>query len=174
MPDFAPPIGGPEIVNFTSIVFASDSTSRRSRPLRIRVPPPAAPPRSELITVQPRAPVSASVHSKTISGVLCSNFSSKFATVFFAPWAAFLLMSSAFLWDLVAEVSDARHGTGTRAVGESRETEWRWIDDWGRAGHEIGAEPPGGRADAEAVPGKAGGDNEARHLIDAGDHRQGV
>src|SRR5882757_8121869 len=65
---------GPETVNFISIVLARDSTSRLSRPLRIRVPPPAAPPRNELITTQPSASVSESFHSKTISGRLFSNF----------------------------------------------------------------------------------------------------
>src|SRR5690606_16210401 len=75
MPDFAPPMGGPDTVNLISMVFARDSTSRLSRPARIRVPPPAAPPRSELITTHPSASVSASFHSNTISGFLVSNFS---------------------------------------------------------------------------------------------------
>src|SRR6188768_863299 len=66
-------MGGPEIVNFTSMVFASDSTSRLSSPLRMRVPPPAAPPRSELMTTHPSASVSLSFHSKTISGRFVSN-----------------------------------------------------------------------------------------------------
>src|SRR5688572_30923085 len=76
IPDFAPPMAGPDTVNFTSIVLANDSTSRLSRPARIRVPPPAAPPRKELITTQPSASVSESFHSKTISGLLFSNFCS--------------------------------------------------------------------------------------------------
>ena len=75
MPDFAPPIGGPATVNLISMVLARDSTSLLSNPIRIRVPPPAAPPRSELITTQPLASVSESFHSKTISGCLFSNFS---------------------------------------------------------------------------------------------------
>src|SRR2546427_1942483 len=83
MPDLAPPMAGPLTLNLTSMVLASDSTSRRSRPLRMRVPPPAAPPRSELMTTQPRAGVSASCHSKTISGALFSKrVSSSFTGVF--------------------------------------------------------------------------------------------
>ncbi|OQA06507.1 MAG: hypothetical protein BWY67_01939 [Bacteroidetes bacterium ADurb.Bin397] len=74
IPDLAPPICGPETVNFTSIVLASDVTSCLSSPFRILVPPPAAPPRSEFITIQPSASVSASFHSKTISGRFSSNF----------------------------------------------------------------------------------------------------
>src|SRR4051794_19802969 len=76
MPDLAPPMAGPDTVNFTSMVLARDSTSRRSRPTRIRVPPPAAPPRRELITTQPLASVSLSFHSNTISADLVSNFCS--------------------------------------------------------------------------------------------------
>src|SRR6185295_6781718 len=69
----------PDTVNLTSIVLASDSTSRRSSPLRMRVPPPAAPPRSELMTTQPLAGVSVSFHSKTIWGAFDSKrFSSSF------------------------------------------------------------------------------------------------
>jgi len=44
----------------------------------MRVPPPAAPPRKELITIHPLASVSESCHSKTISGLLPSNFSTNF------------------------------------------------------------------------------------------------
>ncbi len=77
MPDFAPPIAGPATVNFTSIVFASDSTSRLSSPKRILVPPPAAPPLRLLITTHPLASVSESCHSKTISGVLFSNLANR-------------------------------------------------------------------------------------------------
>ena len=58
IPDFSPPIAGPDTENFTSIVFAKESTSFWSKPILIRVPPPAAPPRKELITVQPSASVS--------------------------------------------------------------------------------------------------------------------
>ena len=76
MPDLAPPIAGPATVNLTSMVLAKDSTSRLSRPDLILVPPPAAPPLSELITTHPSASVSASFHSNTISGLLFSNFSS--------------------------------------------------------------------------------------------------
>src|SRR5690606_16382322 len=85
IPDFAPPMGGPDTVNLISIVFARDSTSRLSRPARMRVPPPAAPPRRELITTHPSASVSGSFHSKTISGRLRSNFfsSSFIRQVFF-------------------------------------------------------------------------------------------
>src|SRR6516164_4705110 len=83
MPDFAPPMAGPDTLNLTSMVLASDSTSRRSSPARMRVPPPAAPPRSELMTTQPLAGVSASCHSKTISGALFSKrVSSSFISVF--------------------------------------------------------------------------------------------
>ena len=83
IPDLAPPIGGPATVNLTSIVFASDSTSRLSNPFRMRVPPPAAPPLRELITTHPSASVSESFHSKTISGRLFSNFSSKSFIIIF-------------------------------------------------------------------------------------------
>ena len=72
IPDFAPPIAGPETVNFTSIVLANESTSFLSRPLRIRVPPPAAPPRKEFMTTQPSASVSGSFQWNTISGDLSS------------------------------------------------------------------------------------------------------
>ena len=68
MPLLAPPIWGPLTVNLISIVLARDTTSLRSSPFRIRVPPPAAPPRRLLMTTHPRASVSASFHSKTISG----------------------------------------------------------------------------------------------------------
>ena len=68
IPDLAPPMAGPDTVNLISIVFANDKTSFMSRPLRIRVPPPAAPPRNELITVQPSASVSGSFQLNTISG----------------------------------------------------------------------------------------------------------
>src|SRR5690606_34035833 len=74
IPDFAPPIAGPATVNLTSIVFASESTSLTSSPLRMRVPPPAAPPRSEFITVQPSASVSGSFQWITISGFFSSYF----------------------------------------------------------------------------------------------------
>ena len=78
----APPIAGPETENLTSIVFANDKTSFISKPLRIRVPPPAAPPRKEFITVQPSASVSLSFQLNTISGVLDSNyFSNSFIIV---------------------------------------------------------------------------------------------
>ena len=68
IPDFAPPIAGPETVNLTSIVFANDKTSFISSPFRILVPPPAAPPRKEFITVHPSASVSVSFQLNTISG----------------------------------------------------------------------------------------------------------
>ena len=74
MPDFAPPIAGPETVNLISMVFANDRTSFISSPFRILVPPPAAPPRNEFITVQPSASVSGSFQLNTISGVLFSYF----------------------------------------------------------------------------------------------------
>src|SRR5690606_37555070 len=77
IPDFAPPMAGPATENFTSIVLASESTSFISNPFRIRVPPPAAPPRRELITVQPSASVSGSFQLNTISGALFSNLLSK-------------------------------------------------------------------------------------------------
>src|SRR5690606_33947756 len=70
----APPMGGPETVNLISIVFANDSTSFISSPSRMRVPPPAAPPRNELITAQPSASVSGSFQLKIISGALFSYF----------------------------------------------------------------------------------------------------
>ena len=76
MPDFAPPIAGPQTVNFTSMVLARDKTSYFVKPFLILVPPPAAPPRKELITTQPIASVSESCHSKTISGDLASYLSS--------------------------------------------------------------------------------------------------
>ena len=50
-----------------SMVFASESTSFSVSPGRILVPPPAAPPRSELMTTQPLASVSASCQWKTTS-----------------------------------------------------------------------------------------------------------
>ena len=77
IPDFAPPIAGPETENLTSIVLANESTSFISKPFLIRVPPPAAPPLRELITVHPSASVSESFQLKTISGVLFSNFFNK-------------------------------------------------------------------------------------------------
>ena len=77
IPDFAPPIAGPDTENLTSIVLANESTSFMSKPLRIRVPPPAAPPLNELITVQPSASVSGSFQLNTISGSLSSNFFNK-------------------------------------------------------------------------------------------------
>ena len=77
IPDLAPPIAGPETENFTSIVLAKDKTSFISNPLRILVPPPAAPPRNELITVHPSASVSESFQLKMISGCLFSNFFNK-------------------------------------------------------------------------------------------------
>ena len=77
IPDFAPPIDGPDTVNLTSIVFANESTSFMSKPFLIRVPPPAAPPLRELITAQPSASVSGSFQLKTISGCLSSYFLSK-------------------------------------------------------------------------------------------------
>jgi hypothetical protein len=40
-------------VNLISMVLAKDVTSCLFSPLRMRVPPPAAPPRNELITTQP-------------------------------------------------------------------------------------------------------------------------
>ena len=67
IPLFAPPIAGPATVNLISIVFASERTSFSVSPLRIRVPPPAAPPLSELMTTQPLASVSASCQWKTTS-----------------------------------------------------------------------------------------------------------
>ena len=84
MPDFAPPMAGPETVNFTSIVLAKDSTSRLSNPLRMRVPPPAAPPLKELITTQPSASVNVSFHSNTTSGLFSSYFFSK--SFMFLDW----------------------------------------------------------------------------------------
>jgi hypothetical protein len=45
--------------------------------LFIRVPPPAAPPRSELITVQPSASVSASSNGKLFQALLFSNLFNK-------------------------------------------------------------------------------------------------
>jgi hypothetical protein len=42
------------------MVLAKESTSSFVHPNRIRVPPPAAPPRSEFITTHPSAPVSSS------------------------------------------------------------------------------------------------------------------
>ncbi len=77
IPDLAPPIAGPETENLTSIVLAKDKTSFMSRPFLILVPPPAAPPRSELITVHPSASVSESFQLKTISGALFSNCCNK-------------------------------------------------------------------------------------------------
>jgi len=77
IPDFAPPIAGPETENLTSIVLANDRTSFISNPFLILVPPPAAPPLNELITVQPSASVSGSFQLKTISGSLFSNFCNK-------------------------------------------------------------------------------------------------
>src|SRR5690606_10205330 len=77
IPDLAPPIAGPATVNLTSMVLANESTSFMSKPLRIRVPPPAAPPRNELITAQPSASVSESDQWKTTSGFLFSNFFNK-------------------------------------------------------------------------------------------------
>ena len=83
MPDFAPPIAGPETVNFTSIVLASDKTSFISKPSLIRVPPPAAPPLKEFITVQPSASVSGSFQLKIISGCLFSYiFNNSFILLF--------------------------------------------------------------------------------------------
>ena len=61
-------------MNLISIVFANDSTSLLSKPTRMRVPPPAAPPRNELITTHPSASVCGSFHSKTTSGRLFSYF----------------------------------------------------------------------------------------------------
>ena len=77
IPDLAPPIAGPETENLTSMVFAKDKTSFISNPFLIRVPPPAAPPRNELMTVHPSASVSASFQWKTISGSLFSNLCNK-------------------------------------------------------------------------------------------------
>jgi len=73
MPDLAPPMLGPDTVNLISTVLASETTSPRSNPFRMRVPPPAAPPRRELMTTHPSAPVSESFHSKTNSGCLISK-----------------------------------------------------------------------------------------------------
>src|SRR6185503_12788996 len=73
MPDLAPPIGGPQTENLISMVFARESTSFMFRPFLMRVPPPAAPPRNELITTQPSASVSGSFQENTISGCLFSN-----------------------------------------------------------------------------------------------------
>ncbi len=67
-------MAGPETVNLTSMVLAKESTSFISKPFRIRVPPPAAPPRNELITVQPSASVSGSFQLNIISGSLFSYF----------------------------------------------------------------------------------------------------
>jgi hypothetical protein len=75
MPDFAPPIGGPANANLSSIAFARKVTSSRVRPECIRVPPPAAPPFRLLITSQPRADVSESFHSNTISGRVLKKLS---------------------------------------------------------------------------------------------------
>ena len=74
IPDFAPPMAGPDTENFTSMVLASESTSFISSPFRILVPPPAAPPLNELMTVHPSASVSGSFQLKIISGSLFSNF----------------------------------------------------------------------------------------------------
>ena len=52
----------------SSMVLAKLSTSRWSSPFLMRVPPPAAPPLSELMTTHPRASVSLSCHANTISG----------------------------------------------------------------------------------------------------------
>ena len=58
-----------------------DSTSFISNPCRIRVPPPAAPPRNELITVHPSASVSESFQLNTISGCLSSYFCKSFLII---------------------------------------------------------------------------------------------
>src|SRR5690554_1064417 len=79
MPLLAPPIWGPDTVNLISMVLAKDTTSLLSSPSRIRVPPPAAPPRRELITTQPTASVWGSCHSNTISGSFSSNFFRRFS-----------------------------------------------------------------------------------------------
>lgn len=76
MPLFAPPMAGPATLNLISITFAKEVTSSLLRPFRIRVPPPAAPPLRELITIQPSASVSESCHSKMTSGFFCLYFSS--------------------------------------------------------------------------------------------------
>ena len=74
----------------------------------------------------------------------------------------------------MAEILDARRRTWARAVGEARKTERRWIDDGRRTCDQISAQASGGGAYTEAMPRKAGGNEEARNLVAAGDHGKGV
>ena len=78
MPVFAPAMAGPENANFNSIALARTVTSRNVAPDRMRVPPPAAPPRLELITSHARAGVCGSCHASTNSGGARTNAAYRF------------------------------------------------------------------------------------------------
>src|SRR5258708_4795147 len=70
--------------------------------------------------------------------------------------------------------SETGIGPWPRAVAEAGEAECRGIDDRPVAGDEIGDEPPGARADAEAVAREASGDEEAGNRVDRRNDRHRV